>query len=160
MNAPRLSVVATLLAIALCSGCETSRNARIQENPALFASLDRFSQELVRKGLFNYGFSSEVVYMALGKPNRVTVKESDDGKVETWVYRNFLYEAGTAVTVGVSTPGTRPMGTVLSSSAPGGPSLMSTKSGPGQAAITEDSALCTLFIDLVENRVVGVRILR
>lgn len=160
MKAPPLALVAALPMAVMLAGCESMRNARIRENQALFASLDPFSQHLVRQGLFNHGFSSELVYMSLGRPNRVTVAETAKGKLETWTYRNFLYESSGAVSVGVSTPGTRPMGTVLSSSAPGGPSLNSTKAGPGNAAVAEETALCTLYIDLLEGTVVAVRIQR
>ena len=150
--------VTALFLVALTAGCENMRTARIREHSALFATLDPFTQELIRKGLFNYGFTNELVYLSLGKPNRVAVTETAKGRVETWTYRNFLYESSSAVSVGVNTPGMRPMGTVLSSSAPGGPSLMSTKAGPGNAGVAEETSLCTLFIDLLDDHVVAVRI--
>lgn len=160
MKAPHHVTVAALLIAAFSAGCENMRTARIRENAALFASLDPFSQHLIRQGLFNYGFTPELVHMSLGKPNRVAVSETAKGRLETWTYRNFLYENSNAVTVGVSTPGMRPLGTVLSSSAPGGPSLNSTKAGPGSAGVAEETALCTLFIDLLEGSVVAIRIER
>jgi hypothetical protein len=158
MKVPPYASAALAVVASLLAGCESARVARIRQNPELFASLDPFSQHLIKQGLFNKGFSTEAVYMALGKPNAITVTESPDGRLETWVYKNFLYESSNAVSVSVVSPGSRPLGTVLSSSAPGGPSLNSTKAGPGQAAIAEDTALCTLFIDLLENRVVAARI--
>ena len=161
MKAPLCArAAAAVLMALLAAGCESMRDARIKEHAALYASLDPFSQKLVRQGLFDYGFTPEVLYMSLGKPNRVSVAETEKGRIETWTYRNFLYESANAVTVGVNTPGMRPLGSVISSSAPGGPSLNSTKAGPGNASVAEDTALCTLLIDLLDDKVVAVRIQR
>jgi hypothetical protein len=65
------------------------------------------------------------------------------------------------VKIGGTTPGARPQNnTVVSSSAPGGPSLMSTKASPSQPTVTDvnDVALGTLYIELVEGRVVAARV--
>src|SRR6187549_1683315 len=97
-------VAAAALVAVLAAGCESLRDARIKEHAALYASLDPFSQKLVRQGLFDYGFTPEVLYMSLGKPNRVSVAETEKGRIETWTYRNFLYESSNAVSVGVNTP--------------------------------------------------------
>lgn len=159
MKAPHLATVGGLLLVALVAGCQSPRAARIREKATLFATLDPFTRELIEKGLFNYGFTSELLFMSLGKPDRVVVTDSLRGPVETWVYSNFLYESSPAVKVGVSAPGSRPLGTVVSSSSPlGGPSLNSTKAGPGQAAVDEDTSLCTVYLDLLDDRVVAVRI--
>ncbi|MBI4621645.1 MAG: hypothetical protein HY736_00295 [Verrucomicrobia bacterium] len=155
------SMVVLFIAI-LMSGCQNTRASRIQENAALFASLDPFNRKLVSDGLFDHGFTPELLYMSLGKPNRVDAMETDRGRIEIWSYRNFLYGQEGAVKIGGSTPGARPSGTVLSSSAPGGPSLMSTKASPSQPTVTDvnDVTLGTLYIELVEGRVVAARVVQ
>lgn len=146
----------------LTPGCQNPRATRIQENAALYASLDPFTRKLVSDGLFDHGFTPEVLLMSLGKPNRVTVTETDRGHVEIWSYRNYLYGNEAAVKIGGSTPGAKPAGTVLSSSAPGGPSLMSTKASPSQPTITDvnDVTLGTLYIEFVEGRLVAARVVQ
>ena len=160
MKPPFIASMVALSIVVLSSGCQNTRATRIKENTALFASLDPFSRKLVSDGLFDHGFTPELLLMTLGKPNRIDVTVSDRGRVEIWRYRNYLYGNETAVKIGGSTPGAKPGGTVLSSSAPGGPSLMSTKASPSQPTVTDinDVTLGTLFIELVDGRVVAARV--
>ena len=143
-------------------GCQNTRAYRIQEHAALFSTLDPFTRKLIADGLFDHGFTPELLYMSLGKPNRIVVSDTEHGHVEIWTYRNFLYGNESATKIGGSTPGAKPQGTVLSSSAPGGPSLMSTKASPSQPTVTDvnDVALGTLYIELVEDRLVAARVVK
>lgn len=155
--------VALLVVAAVSTGCQSTRAARIREHAALFATLDPFTQKVVSDGLFNYGFTPELLYMSLGKPNRVETSDGDRGHVEIWVYRNFLYGNEGAVKIGGATPGLRNKdAAVISSSAPGGPSLMSTKASPSQATLTDvnDVELGTLCIELVNGVLVSARVLK
>lgn len=155
--------VALVVMAAASAGCQSTRAGRIREHAALFATLDPFSQKLVSDGLFNHGFTPEMLYMALGKPNRVESSDGDRGHVEIWVYRNFLYGNEGAVKIGGGTPGMRNKdAAVISSSAPGGPSLMSTKASPSQPTLTDvnDVALGTLCVELVNGLVVAARVLQ
>ncbi|MBI5769477.1 MAG: hypothetical protein HZA93_17005 [Verrucomicrobia bacterium] len=153
---------APLACLALAAaGCQHPRAARIQEHAALFRSLDAFSQNLIENGLVNYGFTPELVYMALGKPSRVSSTATPEGPTETWIYKNFLYASANAAKFGVNNPGTKQQpGPMLSSSAPGGPSLTSTKTSPVQPTVSDmsDTPIATLFLELREGRVVTVRI--
>jgi hypothetical protein len=161
MKTPYFSCAASLCVAALAVGCMNTRATRIRENAALFASLEPFTQKLISDGLFDHGFTPELLYMSLGKPNRVVVSDTEQGHIEIWSYRNFLYANEGAVKIGGTTPGARPQNnTVVSSSAPGGPSLMSTKASPSQPTVTDvnDVALGTLYIELVEGRVVAARV--
>ncbi|MSU50212.1 MAG: hypothetical protein EXS37_14195 [Opitutus sp.] len=160
MKALRAKLFLFLPTLILASGCQNTRASRIQENAALFASLDPFTRRLVSDGLFDHGFTPELLYMSMGKPNRLEASETDRGRVEIWCYRNYLYGNESAVKIGGSTPGAKPSGTILSSSAPGGPSLMSTKASPSQPTVTDvnDVTLGTLFIELLEGRVVAARV--
>jgi hypothetical protein len=161
MKIPFAPCMASLFVVALTIGCQSTRAYRIRENATLYASLDPFTRKLVADGLFDHGFTPELLYMSLGKPNRIVVSDTDRGHVEIWSYQNFLYANEGAVKIGSSTPGARLQdNTVLSSSAPGGPSLMSTKASPSQPTVTDvnDVALGTLYIELVEGRVVAARV--
>ena len=150
-----------VLAMIFAAGCQSRRATRIQENGALFQGLDSFSQQLIQNGLVNYGFTPELVYMALGKPNRITAAETAQGRVETWTYKNFLYTNSAAAKFGVNNPGTKQQpGPILSSSAPGGPSLTSTKTSPVQPTVSDmsDTPIATLVLELHGGRVVAIRL--
>jgi hypothetical protein len=161
MRFRRVASACALVFVVLAAGCQSTRAHRIRENAALFASLDPFTQKLITDGLFDHGFTPEMLYLSLGKPNHVVVSETDRGRVEIWSYRNFLYGSESAVKVaGAVIPGAKPGGTVISSSAPGGPSLMSTKASPGQAVLPDvnDTTLGTLYVELLDGRVTAARV--
>jgi hypothetical protein len=148
-------------AVALAGGCQHPRTARIQEHAALFASLPPNTQQIVKDGLVDYGFTPELVYMALGKANRKSANDQTAyGPVETWVYRNFVYSNVGAVRISGNTPGSKPYGPVIASSAPGGPSLSSTKASPVQPTIGDgtDAAVGTLVLEFRNGRVVTIRV--
>lgn len=126
----------------------------------MFAALDPAAQRLIREGLFDVGFRPELVYMALGTPSRRMARETDEGTVETWVYRNFVYANIGAMTLSANTPGSKPYGPIISSSAPGGPSISSTKAGPVQPTIGDgtDAPVGTLHIEFLNGRVIRARV--
>ncbi|PIP83331.1 MAG: hypothetical protein CO113_03715 [Elusimicrobia bacterium CG_4_9_14_3_um_filter_62_55] len=66
-------------------GC-ASTAARIRKNPELFASYPSATQEKIRAGKVEIGFTKEMVLMALGKPERKISRSSRDGSDEVWVY--------------------------------------------------------------------------
>jgi hypothetical protein len=81
--AHRLAWSAAILTLA---GCE-SPSARIQENPAAFAALRPVEQETIKRGQVGLGFSAEMTYLAMGKPN--LIEASADGRETTWYYMNY-----------------------------------------------------------------------
>ena len=152
------AVGVSLLASVLSSSCQSPRTARIHENLELFQSLDPFSQKIVQEGLVNYGMGSALVLMALGHPNRISVVTTDDGVVETWTYRNYLYGNPTAE-LGIDPM--RQTGSPMSSpSAPDTSSLGTTGSGQFQPMLVPmiDMPVGTLILDLFEGRVVAIQI--
>ena len=161
MKTPSIANAAVCGFVVFAVGCQSARSTRIQEQATLFASLDPATQRIIREGLFDRGFSTDLVYLALGKPNGVTTTETNDGTVVVWKYRNFVYGnvAGT-VRLAANTPGSKPYGPILSSSAPGGPSLFSTKAGPVQPTISDgsDAPVGTLYIEFLNGRVVAARL--
>lgn len=160
MKTPLLPLLLATAPALLATGCQNPRAARIQEHAALFASLDPAAQRLIRDGLFDHGFRPEHVYMALGKPSGRSTRETDEGTVETWVYRNFVYANIGAVTLSANTPGSKPYGPIVAPNAPGGPSIFSTKAGPVQPTIGDgaDAPVGTLYIDFLNGRVASARV--
>jgi len=96
-----MKVVSIFLCIALGAilvGCSTV-DTRIQEKSAVFNSLDPQIQDRLKQGLIDVGYTSDMVYIALGKPNEVHNKTTDKGTETTWVYKNYWEEyQGSAVT--------------------------------------------------------------
>lgn len=155
-----IALLAALIGLALTAGCQSPRASRIQEHAALFASLDPATQQIIRDGLVAPGFSPELTYMALGKPNQVSSVATEHGTVEVWKYRNFLYANSAAMQLSANVPGSKPYGPILSSSAPGGPSLMSTRPGPVQATVPDagDAPVGTLVLEFLNGRIVAARV--
>ncbi len=49
---------------------------------------------MVKAGQVGLGFSAEAVKMALGEPNRVTVRTDERGQVQIWHYIETVYYDG------------------------------------------------------------------
>ena len=75
---------ALALALAL-AGCSTP-DSRIEKNSAAFAGYPPAVQAKIRAGEVDVGFTSEMVQMALGKPDRVLRRRSAAGESEVWIY--------------------------------------------------------------------------
>jgi hypothetical protein len=91
MNKAYLSLgAATLLAILL-AGCESDGGiaARGQEKSAVYASLKPWQKKYIDKGTIAVGFSPDMVYIAMGKPDTVEAKDYEEGKVELWTYKRY-----------------------------------------------------------------------
>ena len=157
MKTPPVAFLSALIIVALLTGCESARTARIRENAAHFDSLNLRSRKLIEEGQFDLGFTSEAVFMALGKPNRIATAETDDGTVETWTYKNFLYggtRSGALVSRGVPAPR---LPRNSASANPVGPAIPSAPAQPANLEIA-DPPLATLLLDLRDGRVVAARL--
>lgn len=74
--------------ILFLTACTVSTIAsRKQEFPAAFNLATEDEQKTMQEGWINYGFTGAMVYIALGKPDRIT--RAADGTTEDWVYMNF-----------------------------------------------------------------------
>lgn len=90
------SLLGAALGLALlAAGCETTGpSARIQEKSAAFATLKVWERSFIEKGVVATGFSSDMVYMAVGNPTKVEpVKFAGDGQGELWTYANYYPSA-------------------------------------------------------------------
>jgi len=77
------SVLAALL--LLTAGC-ASVDSRVSEHKAAFDSWPADVQEKVRAGKVEIGFNSEMVEVALGKPDRLSSRTTAGGQADVWVY--------------------------------------------------------------------------
>jgi outer membrane protein assembly factor BamE (lipoprotein component of BamABCDE complex) len=82
-----LCAAAAGLALAGCSTPDT----RIAANPAAFAALNPQQQALVKAGQVGIGMNMDAVKLALGDPDRVTLRTDAAGETQVWHY--VTYEA-------------------------------------------------------------------
>jgi hypothetical protein len=133
---PHPVVFLAFFSAVLSTGCEHARQSRIHQHEDLYAALDPFDRKLVREGLFDLGFSTDMLYMSLGKPDKVTPRQSDVGAEEIWTYKNFLYESMHGGVVGMRDPTTVRGGRPMSArSLPQG--MPNTLTGPPTPTIAE-----------------------
>ena len=71
-----------LVAIAGCATPET----RIKEKPEVFNGFPPEVQAKVRTGQVDIGYTKDMVYIALGKPDREYTRTTSDGPYEVWSY--------------------------------------------------------------------------
>ncbi|MBN1268577.1 MAG: hypothetical protein JXB04_03240 [Kiritimatiellae bacterium] len=74
-----------ILAAVVLAGCSTP-DYRIKQNPDLYNSFPPEVQERVRGGNIGIGYTRDMVFIALGKPNREYVRTTADGTTEVWSY--------------------------------------------------------------------------
>ncbi len=85
-------VIAAMLAFAGCSTVDS----RIKERAAIFDQLKPEDQASIRKGMVELDYTTDMVYMAFGKPDNVQEKVTPEGAKTTWIYNNYYQEyAGT-----------------------------------------------------------------
>lgn len=82
-----LTLLGALGAFAL-AGCSTPAS-RIQGNPAAFARLNPQQQALVKAGQVAIGMDMDAVKLALGDPDRVTLRTDARGQVQIWHYVSY-----------------------------------------------------------------------
>jgi len=78
-------------------GCQTVET-RIKEKPEVFASVDKETQDKIKQGIIDLGFTEDMVYLALGAPDQKRESLTANGNTVTWIYNTYYtrYE-GTAM---------------------------------------------------------------
>lgn len=80
-------MVLALGVAGLFSGCAVSTiSSRAEEKTTTFATATEQQQRIMRRGWIDRGFSPDMVFIALGKPDAVARM---DTRTEVWVYKNF-----------------------------------------------------------------------
>tara|TARA_R110002111_G_scaffold26434_1_gene57248 strand:- start:79 stop:642 length:564 start_codon:yes stop_codon:yes gene_type:complete len=80
--------------VLLSTGCESNGIAnRINEKSATFAALSPEEKEYIEDGLIYPGYTKDMTYMAVGKPNSTETIDKDGQNAEMWTYKRF-YPSG------------------------------------------------------------------
>ena len=75
-------------ALVLLASCQTIDD-RIKEKPAVFAQVDKATQDKIRQGIIDLGYSEDMVYLALGVPDQKREAVSATGRTVTWIYSTY-----------------------------------------------------------------------
>ena len=75
--------------VVLLAGCATPAK-RIQQNQELFDSFRVAAQARIRGGQIDLGFTPDMVRIALGEPQRKTLRRSGAGDLEIWFYLDSI----------------------------------------------------------------------
>lgn len=87
---PSLLLSALLGILLLSAGCEsTGVSSRIEEKATAFAALTPEQQKMIRAGEIELGFTSDMVYMALGKAAKTEIKDTSDGPVTMLTFDKY-----------------------------------------------------------------------
>ncbi len=74
----------TALALAL-AGCSTT-NSRIRKHQEAFEAYPESVQQNLRRGAIDVGYTPEMVFIALGEPDRKVDRVSEDGMAQVWTW--------------------------------------------------------------------------
>jgi len=86
-----------LALLVLLAGCSTTER-RIEKKSGVFNALDAATQEQLRKGVVEVGYTTDMVYIALGRPDERRTVTTATGRDEVWVYSTYYSEyVGTTV---------------------------------------------------------------
>lgn len=90
MNRRLLTTFMLAASLGFLGGCQTVDD-RIKEKPGVFAKLDSATQDKIKQGIIDLGYTEDMVYFALGKPDQMRESLNANGKNTTWIY-NTYYE--------------------------------------------------------------------
>ena len=74
-----------VIPILLAYGCATPQS-RIKRNPELFEQFPHEVRKKIREGRIDTGFTKDMVWMALGQPDRMYTKRENGQTSEIWTY--------------------------------------------------------------------------
>ena len=83
-----LPALVSLLALLALVGCQTVET-RIKEKPAVFAGLDKTTQEMIKQGIIGTGYTEEMVYLALGSPDQIRESVTTTSRTLIWIYNSY-----------------------------------------------------------------------
>jgi hypothetical protein len=88
-----IAFAAALGAVVLLAGCSTPQS-RIAGDPAAYSALPPDQQALVSAGRIGVGMNMAGVKLALGSPDRITVRSDAKGETQVWHYVEYAYVDG------------------------------------------------------------------
>ncbi len=85
---PRYALLGLATLLLNFTGCQ-SVDSRIKEKPEVFAKLDVATQDKIKQGIIDIGYSEDMVYLALGDPDQKRESVSATGQTMTWIYNSY-----------------------------------------------------------------------
>lgn len=86
MKTPALLALVTVLLLASCA---SPLQRRMEKNPEIFSALNEKQKALVSTGQIEEGMTKKAVFVAWGKPDRVTAGTSTGKPTERWSYTSY-----------------------------------------------------------------------
>lgn len=84
----QIAQAVSVIAFALFAfGCAHTPETRIAENRELFERLTPEEQESVQAGQVQIGYTPEMVFLALGEPDRKITRRTKDDSLNIWIYQ-------------------------------------------------------------------------
>jgi outer membrane protein assembly factor BamE (lipoprotein component of BamABCDE complex) len=74
--------------LALLTACQTVDD-RIKEKPEVFANVDKATQDKIKQGIIDIGYTEDMVYLALGAPDQKRESTTAAGRNVTWIYNTY-----------------------------------------------------------------------
>jgi hypothetical protein len=81
----RLLVAAIALGLVACS----TVSSRIEQKADVFAKLDPATQLKIKQGIIDLGFTPDMVYIALGRPDETREIATEGGRETVWTYNSY-----------------------------------------------------------------------
>lgn len=147
-------ILCSAVLASLLASCDATSGtaARIQEKSAVFATLTPEQKKNIEEGAIEHGYTTDMVYMALGRPSKTREKASPDGTVLMWTFNNYFPTVAVS-RLSMNDPSRKYRPGQVSPNTPGNPvSISSTKpSGPepgvDSLADVPSETLHVLFLD-------------
>ena len=169
MKNSRFYLIGLVFMTLLFAGCESSGiSNRIGEKSATFRALSPDQKAYLQDGIVFPGDTTEMAYIALGKPTSIESKEKDGDTVEMWTYRKYYPSGELADFLTRYSRGRNPnllrelnleIGkATVNANAPGGPSLFDTDVGEGNDLSLPDLPIYNLYVFIYDGRVADVKI--
>src|SRR5690625_5147025 len=81
------SALSVLAVVFFAFGCAHTPETRIAKNPELFEQLTPEEQQSVRAGAIQLGYTPDMVFLALGEPDRKITRRTKDDNLNIWIYQ-------------------------------------------------------------------------
>jgi hypothetical protein len=88
MNRRLLNTFMLAASLGFLAGCQ-SIDDRIKEKPEVFAKLDASTQDKIKQGIIDLGYTEDMVYLALGKPDEQRQSLTAEGTSTVWSYNTY-----------------------------------------------------------------------
>jgi hypothetical protein len=77
-----------LSALVGLTGCQ-SVDDRIKQKPDVFAAVDKATQDKIKQGIIDLGYTPDMVYLALGAPDQKRETVTAAGMSISWIYSTY-----------------------------------------------------------------------